>query len=321
MTGLRVATWNLWWHFGPWEERQPAIVETMRAVDADIWCLQEVFRGNGHPDQADALAETLGGYHAAHESRFPPDRFADSIGNAVLSRWPITRSEMRPLPAPEGLDELRCVVRADIDAPVGRLEVFSLHFNYRLDQSHVRQAQVRALCEFVGETASRRTYPPIVGGDANADPESEEVRMLTGLTTVPTPGLVFLDAWRAAGTGPGSTWDNRNPFAADDHEPDGSVTSPCEASGPPTTVAWSPTCARERRPARGRSRGAASSASGAAAARDEEPGGHGPRDRRSHRPAVPSGHPAPPSCTDWLMFALIGENGWSWQPSPVIPCP
>ena len=27
-TRLRVATWNVWWRFGPWEERQPAIAET-----------------------------------------------------------------------------------------------------------------------------------------------------------------------------------------------------------------------------------------------------------------------------------------------------
>ena len=72
---LRVATWNLWWHFGPWQARQPAIVETMRAVDADVWCLQEVFGGRDAPDQADALAEALGGYHVAHASRFDLGRF------------------------------------------------------------------------------------------------------------------------------------------------------------------------------------------------------------------------------------------------------
>ena len=37
---------------------------------------------------------------------------------------------------------------------------------------------------------------------------------------VPVAKLVFIDGWRAGGTGPGITWDNRNPFAATDHEPD-----------------------------------------------------------------------------------------------------
>lgn len=217
---LRVATWNLWWHFGPWERRQPVIVETMRAVDADVWCLQEVFAGRDGADQAQDLAAALGGFHVAHASRFDLDDFDESIGNAVLSRWPIREHAMHPLPAPDGLDELRLVLRATIAAPWGDLEVFSAHLNWRLDQSHVRQAQVEAICAFVAGTHARRTFPPVLCGDFNADPESDEIRMLTGLAAVPVEKLVFIDAWRAGGVGPGMTWDNRNAFAAEDYEPD-----------------------------------------------------------------------------------------------------
>ena len=217
---LRVATWNLWWHFGPWEARQPAIVATMRDVDADVWCLQEVYRDRTGADQAHDLAEALGGYHAAYATAFDLGGFETAIGNAVVSRWPITASAMRVLPAPDGLDELRVALRAELATPAGPVEVFVAHLNYRLDQSDVRQAQVRDLCAWIAETDATRTYPPILCGDLNADPEAEEIRMLTGLTTVPVPRLVFIDAWRAAGSGPGHTWDNANPFAATDHEPD-----------------------------------------------------------------------------------------------------
>jgi endonuclease/exonuclease/phosphatase family metal-dependent hydrolase len=220
---LRIATWNLWWRFGPWASRQPAIEETMRRVDADVWCLQEVYATRDGHDQAERLAEALGGYHVAHASRFDLSEFDASIGNAVLSRWPITSSEMRPLPAPDGLDELRCVVRADIDAPYYALEVFVTHLNWRMDQSHVRQQQVTAICEFVAETRDRREFPPMLCGDFNAVPDAEEIRMLTGRTTVPVPKLVFIDAWGAAGAGPGTTWDNRNGFAAEEFEPDGRI--------------------------------------------------------------------------------------------------
>ena len=192
----------------------------MRAVDADVWCLQEVFATKAGRDQAEELAAALGGYHVAHGSQFDLDHFDQSIGNAVLSRWPITGHEMCPLGAPEGLDELRCVVRADIAAPDFALEVFSTHLNWRLDQSHVRQEQVRTICAFIDETRERREFPPILCGDFNAAPESEEMRMLTGLTSVPVPKLVFIDAWKAGADGPGMTWDNRNPFAAADVEPD-----------------------------------------------------------------------------------------------------
>lgn len=219
-TRLRVATWNLWWHFGPWEARQAAIAATMRSVDADVWCLQEVHGGRDGVDQAEALAEALGGYHVAHGTRFSLDRFDETLGNAVLSRWPITATEVRALSAPAGLDELRLVLRAEVATPVRPVEVFSTHLNYRLDQSDVRQQQVREVCAFVGEGSADREYPPVVCGDFNADPESDEMRMMTGFAAVPVPGLVFLDAWRVAGTGPGATWDRRNPYAAADVEPD-----------------------------------------------------------------------------------------------------
>ncbi len=216
---IRVATWNLWWHFGPWEERQPAILAAMRAVDADVWCLQEVFTAADGTDQAADLAAALGGYHVAHGSRFDLAAFPEAIGNAVLSRWPISGHEVCDLPAPDGLDELRCAVRADVDSPNGPLSVFSVHLNWHLDQSDVRQDQVRTLCEFVSGGREGRSYPAVVGGDFNADPESDEIRMMTGQAAVPVRGQVFVDAWRARGAGPGLTWDNRNPHAAAEHEP------------------------------------------------------------------------------------------------------
>jgi hypothetical protein len=46
------------------------------------------------------------------------------------------------------------------------------------------------------------------------------MRFLTGLASLEGRSLYFQDAWRiAGGGGPGLTWDNRNPFAAAEHEP------------------------------------------------------------------------------------------------------
>ena len=38
---MRVVTWNLWWRFGPWQERQPAIARSLVELKPDIVCLQE----------------------------------------------------------------------------------------------------------------------------------------------------------------------------------------------------------------------------------------------------------------------------------------
>jgi endonuclease/exonuclease/phosphatase family metal-dependent hydrolase len=215
-TRLRVLTWNVWWRFGPWEARQPAISATLARIGADVVALQEVWSEVGGPDQASILAEQLGYEHA-----FAPgfDDGSVGFGLAVLSRWPIASNEVRKLPSLPGVDELRVMLKAEIDGPRGRFELYTTHLNWRYDQSDVRQLQVKALAEMVGESDGR-TYPAILCGDLNADPISDEIRMLTGRVAVPVPRLVFLDAWEVAGDGPGYTWSNANPFAARDLEPE-----------------------------------------------------------------------------------------------------
>jgi endonuclease/exonuclease/phosphatase family metal-dependent hydrolase len=212
-TRLRVLTWNVWWRFGPWEARQPAIEATLARVDADVVALQEVWSEVGGPTQAALLAERLG-YHHTFAPGFDDGQVG--FGLAVLSRWPIA-AEARPLPSLSGVDELRVMLKAEIDGPRGTFEVYTTHLNWRYDQSDVRQLQVQALAEMVGESEGR-TYPPIVCGDLNADPIADEIRMLTGRAAVPVPRLVFVDAWDVAGEGPGYTWSNDNAFAALDLE-------------------------------------------------------------------------------------------------------
>ncbi|MCC5952181.1 MAG: endonuclease/exonuclease/phosphatase family protein [Acidimicrobiia bacterium] len=206
---MRVLTWNLWWRFGPWQQRAPAIAATVGAARADIVCLQEVWIEDGD-SSARQLADHLG-FHHVETSRIEMEGVG--FGNAVLSRWPISSHEMAPLPSPEDLEEFRTVLRADIDGPRGPLQAFSTHLHWRLDHSAIRQDQVRAICRFVAGSPER-SFPAVVCGDFNAEPDSDEIRMMVGKTTVPEDKLVFFDAWNHAGDGPGLTWDNANPFAA-----------------------------------------------------------------------------------------------------------
>ncbi len=217
---MRVLTWNLWWRFGPWEARQPAIAETLRRIDADVVCLQEVWEARDGTSQPRALADTLG-YQYIAAAGLGLDIAEESFGNAILSRWPIAGGKARGLPAPEGLDELRSVMRADIDGPNGPFQVFCTHLNWKLDQSAVRRRQVASVCDFIASSADDRSYPPVLCGDFNAEPDADEIRCLTGYSAGPVDGLVFLDSWRVGGDGgPGWTWSRLNPFTASDPEPD-----------------------------------------------------------------------------------------------------
>jgi len=217
-TRARIVSWNLWWRFGPWEARQPAIIETLRRLEPDIVCLQEVWidLATGQSSAAiiaDALGWDASGVALANRADLDGIGFA----NAVISRWPIPTSDHRPLFSPPELEEYRTVLRADVAGPRGPLQIFTTHLHWRLDHSHIRQAQVREICQFVKDSPER-SFPAVLTGDFNADPHSDEVRMVTGRAAVPVPPVVFFDAWDAAGEGRGDTWSNDNPFAVRDLE-------------------------------------------------------------------------------------------------------
>ena len=88
-THLRVLTWNLWWRFGPWEARRPAIAATLARLDADVLCLQEVW-DDGTTNFAAELAEGLG-YHHVYGSRLDHD------GVKLLPAVFVTRTRTLPL--------------------------------------------------------------------------------------------------------------------------------------------------------------------------------------------------------------------------------
>ncbi len=215
-TRLRVMSWNLWWRFGPWEARARLILDELRDSRADVIALQEVWE-DAATNQAAILARELGFHHAYVKAM---DMGNLGFGNAILSRWPIVRQRSLRLYAPEGAFERRAALLAEIDGPRGPLGVVSTHLNYRGEDSHIRQRQVADMARFIADNRPKR-FPPVLCGDFNAEPDSDEIRMLRGLTTCPVEGLFFHDAWAVAGDGgAGATWDNRNGFAAPECEPD-----------------------------------------------------------------------------------------------------
>lgn len=220
---MRVMTWNLWWRHGPWQERRAAIGAVLAEVAPDACGLQEVWataEQNLAADLADQLGMTW--YWASLPVRGSTDL---RIGNAILSRWPIAGLAELPLPTDDPEFERRVVAHARVDTPQGTLPFFSTHLSYRPGGSALRVAQVRALAGFVAEHSAGDPYPPVVTGDFNAEPDSDELRLLGGLLTTPAaPGLVLLDAWRYADPGDrGATWDRRNGYQARSILPDSRI--------------------------------------------------------------------------------------------------
>ena len=209
---MRVLTWNLWGRYGDWRRRLDAIAAVIAEAAPDVCGLQEVWdtpEENLAAQLADRL-ELRWHWAGVHPPR-PED--GQSIGNAVLSRWPIGAVAELELPTAR-VPERRGAIAAHIETPGGVLPFVTTHLTYQPGGSDIRLDQVRALAGFVAEHAGRCPYPPVVTGDLNAEPDSDELRLLGGLLTAPAvPDLVLLDAWRYAVPGdPGFTWDRRNGY-------------------------------------------------------------------------------------------------------------
>lgn len=223
---MRIVTWNLWWRFGPWEERSKAILTVLRELRPDVVGLQEVW-GNGDDNFAARAAAELGLHWtwAPFEGgtgrwRQRADETGYGVGVAVLSRWPVAARAVAPLP-PGVNDDGRVALHALLDAPERPVAFFTTHLEPVPSLSAVRCEQVRTLGAFVAAHRDATDFPPVVTGDHNAWPDSDEMRMLGGYKAPPSvPGLTLIDAWEFAEPGARPyTWDAQNPFATPRGDP------------------------------------------------------------------------------------------------------
>jgi endonuclease/exonuclease/phosphatase family metal-dependent hydrolase len=221
---LRVVTLNIWNNQGPWNERLRLIRRELPTLDAHLVGLQEVLHLDGAApgtlDQAQQIADGLG-YYVAFASAWHIGGGLQ-FGNALLSRWPIVEATNFPLPC-EPDDETRSVLFAGVDAPCGRIPVFVTHLSWQLHKSDVRQQQVAFIVARVRELAAvdqEAGFPPIVMGDFNAEPDSDEIRYLRGYTARLGRSVSFADCFAVAGDGsPGYTFARENPYALRAREP------------------------------------------------------------------------------------------------------
>ena len=214
---LRVASWNLWWRHGDLDARAPAILETVRRLDPDVLGLQEVC--SREPDQIAWLRDELG-LHVVAAPGGEDDRF--TIVNAIASRWPILDSEWRFLDVGTK-PKHRTALRARVDTPHGPWQVFTTHLSHGFDQSAERSRQLDEIAAWVDETrrhSSDAVLPPVLIGDLNAVPDSDEIRRLTGRSAPAVDGLAFSDAWELVGEGPGETYSDANPYVTDSAWPE-----------------------------------------------------------------------------------------------------
>jgi len=213
-----------------WETRRHEVLAQILQADADIVCLQEVWQERSDEGTSHWITDHLrlagAEYHhvfgghpwGSRAERNPLFRF----GSAVLSRWPIDESNLWALPvADDPTDPLPASMPWELlHARTAGADVFSTHLapapthgrHRRLQvleiDSRIRSIRQETDVPTAGER--RRGLPAILTGDFNAEPDSDEIRFLKGLTVMDDRTTFFQDAWAVAGDGgPGYTSDWR----------------------------------------------------------------------------------------------------------------
>ena len=154
----RVMTWNIHGALG----RNPRfdltrVVEIICRWHPDIVALQEVNSRRGLAGGANAFEFLLGAvglYGIGAKSLITKD---GDYGQMLISRWPILAQEVRDISF--GEREPRRAIRAEVDAPGGRLTVVATHLGLSIRE---RQRQAAALTELAAGVE-----PAIVIGDFN----------------------------------------------------------------------------------------------------------------------------------------------------------
>ncbi len=169
-----------------------AVARAIRAIDADILCLQEVESLQALTEFRDTLLADMGYAHIVSPGEAGDDR---GIENAVLSRFPIVHTQIWPgmelggiHPDKYGTQEnwfagqpvafRRSPLRVDVQIP-GSEEpwtLFVVHHKSGRFSEYWREAEAKAVVGFVGEiTRDHPERPILVLGDFNAEPDAPSV--------------------------------------------------------------------------------------------------------------------------------------------------
>ena len=223
---LRVLQLNVGSLFEPeWEQRRHEVVAWLDHLQPDVACLQEVWVDDGESTgEWIAASSTIDWHHTFGGDPLPEVIWPDPslrFGSMILSRWPIEDDHHLRLPVGPGADPITAGFPWEVvHATTAGLDVFSTHLAAApRDHAH-RRLQVVELDRFArsirgdrdrlgGFGSTRSAMPAILCGDFNAEPDSDEIRFLCGLTSLDGASTFWQDAWRVAGDGPGLTQDWR----------------------------------------------------------------------------------------------------------------
>ncbi len=169
---IRLATFNIWHDAEDWSARLPLLVAALRKTNADAIALQEVLQDSrkGLPNQAQTIADLLGG-HSVHFTSTAPPEAPSRYGNAILTRLPVVAEESHQL---EPRNDYRTALRVRVLAHGKPFDVATTHLAWQPDAASVRTQQIADLLAWL----PKGRVPLVLMGDFNAQLDAPELRPL-----------------------------------------------------------------------------------------------------------------------------------------------
>jgi endonuclease/exonuclease/phosphatase family metal-dependent hydrolase len=175
---LKVMTWNVLY-----KEKADNILSLIKRVDPDIVCCQEITADsyiNPRRDVPHEISELLGGEYRYLEVLTLLDGKPGSMGNAVISKFPITKS--RSTLVQKGGSEIRYSAQTrgyvEISFAVDghEITVGTTHLSYldRFVETAERTKEADKLIDFISDNNQKF----IVTGDFNSLPDSSTIKKM-----------------------------------------------------------------------------------------------------------------------------------------------
>jgi len=171
---LRVLTYNI--HHGEGTDKQfdyERLAAVIKNLKPDIVALQEVDRGTERAsgvDQARLLAKLC---HMRYAFGQAMPHQGGQYGDAILSRFPIAKTIVHPLPYQLDLEPRAAVEVVIQPAGIGPISFVDTHLCHKSEELRVQQAQRLAQL-----FPSEKGNPVILAGDFNSRPGSEPMDVL-----------------------------------------------------------------------------------------------------------------------------------------------
>ena len=151
---IKLLTWNVWWKFENYKERENLIISEIKNSCPDILCLQEVWEETDE-SQAKIIADQLG-YNYIFEKSFEFDGVA--FGNAIITKFPINSHHTVMFKTEAEKDEKRFLLHLSLKYKSETINVICTHLNYKYEHQQVREDQVNQIIEYISKLEQSIPY-------------------------------------------------------------------------------------------------------------------------------------------------------------------